>query len=70
MAELYNEMLIRSVDCGLLYFQIKDNEAIKEYEDLKKEDFERAMTFIGNWYPSYPLKQEIERINAQTSLEV
>ena len=37
MAELYNEMLIRSVDCGLLYFQIKDNEAIKEYEDLKKE---------------------------------
>ncbi len=37
MAELYNEMLVRSVDCGLLYFQIKDNEAIKEYEDLKKE---------------------------------
>ena len=37
MAEIYNEMLIRNVDCGLLYFQIKDDEAIKEYEDLKKE---------------------------------
>lgn len=30
-------MLIRNVDCGVLYFQIKDDEAIKEYEDLKKE---------------------------------
>lgn len=30
-------MLIRNVDCGLLYFQTKDDKAIKEYEDLKKE---------------------------------
>ncbi len=37
MAEIYNEMLIRSVDCGLLYFQVKDDEAIKEYGGLKKE---------------------------------
>ncbi len=37
MSELYNEMLIRNVDCGLLYFQIKDDEAIRKYEDLKKE---------------------------------
>ena len=37
MAEIYNEMLIRNVDCGVLYFQIKDDEVIKEYEELKKE---------------------------------
>lgn len=37
MTEFYNEMLIRNVDCGLLYFQIKDDKAIKEYEDLKKK---------------------------------
>lgn len=37
MVEFYNEMLIRNVDCGYLYFQIKDDELIKEYEDLKKE---------------------------------
>lgn len=30
-------MLIRNVDCGLLYFQIKDDKTIKEYEDLKKK---------------------------------
>lgn len=28
MAEIYNEMLIRNVDCGLLYFQIKDDELL------------------------------------------
>ena len=37
MTEIYNEMLIRNVDCGVLYFQIKDDEVIKEYEELKKE---------------------------------
>lgn len=37
MVEFYNEMLIRNVECGLLYFQIKDDEAIQEYENLKKE---------------------------------
>lgn len=40
MAEFYNEMLIRNVDCGLLYFQIKDNKAIEKYEKLKKEKVE------------------------------
>lgn len=53
-----------------LEHDLKDTFVISRYEDLKKEDFDRAMTFIGNWYPSYPLKQEIERINAQTTLEV
>ena len=37
MADFYNEILIRNVDCGVLYFQIKDDEVIKEYEELKKE---------------------------------
>lgn len=37
MVDFYNEMLIRSIDCGLLYWQIKDDKAIKEYEDLMKE---------------------------------
>lgn len=37
MAEIYNDMLIRNVDCGVLYFQIKDDKVIKEYEQLKKE---------------------------------
>lgn len=37
MVEFYNEILIRNVDCGVLYFQIKDDKVIKEYEQLKKE---------------------------------
>lgn len=35
MVEFYNEMLIKNVDCGWLYFQIKDDEAIEEYESMK-----------------------------------
>lgn len=37
MAEFYNEILIRNVDCGVLYFQIKDDKLIRQYEQLKKE---------------------------------
>lgn len=37
MIEFYNEMLIRNIDCGYLYFQIKDDRVINEYEKLKKE---------------------------------
>lgn len=40
MVEFYNEMLIRNVDCGLLYFKIKDDKAIEKYEKLKKEKVE------------------------------
>ena len=37
MAKFYNEILIRNIDCGVLYFQIKDDKVIEEYEKLKKE---------------------------------
>lgn len=40
MIEFYNEILIKNVDCGVLYFQIKDDEKIKQYEKLKKEKVE------------------------------
>lgn len=36
MTEFYNEMLIKNIECSLLYLQIKDDGLIKEYEDLKK----------------------------------
>lgn len=37
MTEFYNEILIKNIDCGVLYFQIKDDETIKKYEQMKKE---------------------------------
>lgn len=33
--EVNNEILIKNVDCGLLYFQIKDDVLIDRYESLK-----------------------------------
>ncbi len=37
MIDFYNEILIKNIDCGVLYFQIKDDKTIEEYEKLKKE---------------------------------
>ena len=37
MMDFYNEILIKNIDCGVLYFQIKDDKTIEEYEKLKKE---------------------------------
>lgn len=51
-----------------LEHDFKDSFVISRYEDLSKKDFDRAINFISNWYPSYPLQQDIQRMNAQTDL--
>ncbi len=53
-----------------LEHDLKDVFVISRYEDLKKEDFDRAISFINNWHASYPLEQEISQINAQVNLEI
>lgn len=51
-----------------LEHDFKDSFVISRYEDLSKKDFDRAINFITNWYPSYPLQQDIKQMNAQTDL--
>lgn len=51
-----------------LEHDFKDSFVISRYEDLSKKDFDRAINFISNWYPSYPLQQDIKQMNAQTDL--
>lgn len=51
-----------------LEHDFKDSFVISRYEDLSKKDFDRAINFISNWYPSYPLQQDIQQMNAQTDL--
>lgn len=51
-----------------LEHDFKDSFVISRYEDLSKKDFDRAINFISNWYPSYPLQQDIQLMNAQTDL--
>lgn len=46
------------------YFQIP------RYDVLRKEDFDKAIEFINGWYPSVLLKRDIDRINAQTDLDI
>lgn len=53
-----------------LEHDFKDSFVISRYEDLSKKDFDRAINFIINWYPSYPLQQDIQQMNAQTDLDL
>ena len=55
-------------DVDFIKITSEDSFVISRYEDLSKKDFDRAINFISNWYPSYPLQQDIQRMNAQTDL--
>lgn len=44
--------------------------SITRYDLLRKEDFDDAMKFIKDWYPSYLLKSEIDHLNAQAKLDL
>lgn len=48
--------------------EFKETFVISRYEDLRKEDFDKAISFINNWYPPFALRQEIEAKNAQENL--
>lgn len=43
---------------------------VSRYEDIKKKDYDKAISYIKNWYPPYDLQNEIKEINAQTSLDI
>jgi predicted nucleic acid-binding Zn-ribbon protein len=58
--KFYDGMMIRNVDCGTLYMMIKDNEKIKEYEQLKRKKSELKGAAV-------PDKEQIEEI--QTKIE-
>ena len=47
----------------------KNEFEIPRYDCLKSKDFDEAMKFTKNWYPSFVLQREIQNINAQTRLD-
>lgn len=47
---------------------LKDSFTISRYEDLRRDEFDRAIGFIENWYPPYPLKREISLKNSQMKI--
>lgn len=48
--------------------EFKEAFVISRYEDLKKENFDKAIDFIENWYPPCVLSREIEAKNSQENL--
>lgn len=53
-----------------LFYQFKEQFKVPSYADVTKEQFEKALKFIKNWYPALPLKMEIQEANAQTNLDI
>lgn len=62
-----NKILSRRV-FRALEREFKEAFVISRYEDLRKENFDKAIDFIGNWYPPCVLSREIETINSQENL--
>lgn len=62
-----NKILSRRV-FRALEREFKEAFVISRYEDLKKENFDKAIDFIENWYPPCVLSREIEAINSQENL--
>ena len=62
-----NKILSRRV-FRALEREFKEAFVISRYEDLKKENFDKAIDFIDNWYPPCMLNREIEAINSQENL--
>lgn len=65
MVEFYNEILIRNVDCGLLYFQIKDDELIKQFEQLKREKAELEKETNTDEKHLSDVQYQIEKLSKQ-----
>lgn len=62
-----NKILSRRV-FRVLEREFKEAFVISRYEDLRKENFDKAIDFIDNWYPPCVLSREIEAINSQEDL--
>lgn len=68
-SNFYKQKKTRKV-FSALFHDLAEEFMVSRYADIAKEQFDDAMKFIREWYPPYPLKQEIDTINAQTSLDV
>lgn len=62
-----NKILSRRV-FRVLEREFKEAFVISRYEDLRKENFDKAIDFTDNWYPPCVLSREIEAINSQENL--
>ena len=68
-SNFYKQKKTRKV-FSALFHDLAEEFMVSRYADIAKEQFDDAMKFIREWYPPYPLKQEIDTVNAQTSLDV
>lgn len=66
----YKDVMLRKKVYHAMFQDYKRYFDVAQYVDTPMKRFEEAKQFIENWYVPYVINNEIQEINAQTSLEV
>lgn len=66
----YKDVTLRKKVYHAMFQDYKRSFDVAQYVDTPMKRFEEAKRFIENWYAPYVINNEIQEINAQTSLEV
>lgn len=64
----YKDKSLRSKIYKELFKSFRNRFDVSQYVDTPMRYFDKAKNFIGNWYPPFELKEEIELRNAQENL--
>lgn len=66
----YKDVTLRKKVYHAMFQDYKRYFDVAQYVDTPMKRFEEAKQFIENWYVPYVINNEIQEVNAQTSLEV
>lgn len=64
-----NKPLVRKI-YRAMFDVFRDQFEIERYADVPMAQFDEAMSFVHNWYLPFELQTEVQKSNAQISLEV
>ena len=64
----YKDVTVRRKVYQAMFKDYKDRFDVTQYVDTPMKNFEDAKEFVQNWYAPYSLNNEIQELNAQTSL--
>lgn len=64
-----DKQLVRKIYSSM-FGVFREHFEVERYADLPMAQFDEAMDFVHNWYLPFELQTQVQKVNAQTSLEV
>lgn len=64
-----DKQLVRKIYSSM-FGAFREHFEVERYADLPMAQFDEAMDFVHNWYLPFELQTQVQKVNAQTSLEV